>query len=912
MIISWNEIKDHALHFSREWAEEKKEMAEYQTFWDDFFAIFGVRRRAVAIYQKKVEMLGNKRGFIDLFWPGELLVEHKSSGQSLDAAFTQATDYFSGLEQDQYPRYVIVSDYKTIRLYDLEAEGGVQQHDFPLKELHKHVRLFGFIAGYQSVKTERKEDPINVKAAAAVGKLHDALKESGYTGHALEVLLTRLVFCFFADDAGIFDRDQFINYVELKTKADGSDLGLHLGAVFQALDTSIDKRQKALDEDLAAFPYVDGGLFSEQIAAPSFDSSMRKILIACMVFNWQDVSPAIFGSMFQSVMDEQQRHDLGAHYTSETNILKVINGLFLDELRQEFELAKSSKPKLTALWEKISKMKLLDPACGCGNFLVVAYRELRLLEMDIVARLYEKNIGTGQNSLLTTQEWSKLDVDMMYGIEIEEFPRLVAQLALWLTDHQMNVKFSELVGQARLRLPLTHTPTIVHGNALQLDWKDIISPKELTHILGNPPFVGSKVMSDEQRAELSVLFKGVHGAGVLDYVTGWYVKTADYTQGTNIRVAFVSTNSITQGEQVSILWKWLFSKGVKINFAHRTFKWTNEAKGKAAVYCVIIGWALLETPNKYIFEYEDVRSEPHKLKAKHINPYLVDAVDVFIMSRNFPLSKVPKIGIGNKPIDDGNYLFTTDEKIDFVDREPSAERYFRRWLGADEFLNGYERWCLWLGEAQPEELRSMPEVLKRIEAVKQFRLASKSAPTRKLADKPTRFHVENIPTTEYLVIPEVSSERRYYIPIGYLQPETLASNLLKVITEATVFHFGILQSLMHMAWTRTVCGRLELRYRYSADLVYNNFPWPEKVTEEHKKEVETAAKGVLDARAQHKKATLADLYDPLTMPKDLLDAHHTLDGAVDRAYGRTKFENELERVEFLFELYQLAVAKEKK
>ena len=882
-------------------------MAEYQTFWDDFFTVFGIRRRMVAIYQKKVEKLGEKRGFIDLFWPGVLIVEHKSSGQSLDAAFTQATDYFSGLKEEEHPQYVIVSDYQTIRLYDLEGTNGVTQHDFPLKELHKHVRLFGFIAGYRTVKNLRTEDPINVKAATAVGKLHDALRDSGYKGHQLEVFLTRLVFCFFADDAGIFERDSLINYIELKTKVDGSDLGPQLGLIFQTLNTPESDRQTSLDEDVAGLQYINGGLFAERLSLPSFTSTMRKTLIDCMVFDWQNVSPAIFGSMFQSVMDERQRHDLGAHYTSEKNILKVINGLFLDELRQELESAKNNKPKLTALWDKIAKMKLFDPACGCGNFLVVAYRELRLLEMDIIQRLYQKDIDGGQESFFTTQELSKLDVDMMYGIEIEEFPQLIANLALWLTDHQMNLKFSELVGQARLRLPLTHAPTIVPGNALQLDWKKIVAPEKLTHILGNPPFISKSDRSPEQKADMELVFGKLKGAGELDYVTAWYKKAADYIEGTSIPVAFVSTNSITQGEQVGILWPELWMSGVSIFFAHRTFKWSNEATGRAAVYCVIIGFSAGQYAQKYIFDYESPDGEAHVVKAEKINPYLIDADSVTISARRTPLSAVPMASFGNMPNDGGHLLLTQGKKEELLIEEPQAEKYIQNFISAREFFEGEHRYCLWLKGIEPTDLRNLPLVKKHVEAVFEYRQASVRAATKKLAEVPALFAEIRQPTSQYILIPRHSSERRKYVPFGYLDAKDIVADSCIAVADATLYYFGVLQSNMHMTWMRQVCGRIKSDYRYSIELVYNNFPWPEDVSVQQKTTIEQAAQEILEVRKNYPKSTLADLYDPTTMPKDLLDAHHALDIAVDLAYGKKSFANDLERLEFLFELYRQAM-----
>lgn len=909
-MLSWNEIRNRALSFSREWAGETRETGEYQTFWDDFFNIFGIRRRSVALYQKKVELLGGGRGFIDLFWPGTFLAEHKSGGQDLDAAFAQATDYFEGLAEEQRPRFVAVTDYKHMRLYDLEGEGGIAQTEFDLNDLSKHIRQFAFVAGYE-VRQYHDENPVNARAVKAIAKLYEALTASLYPKEAIDKLLTRIVFCCFADDTGIFNKDAFRTYLEYMTKEDGSDVGAHLSLIFQTLNTPINGRQTTTDEDLAGLPYVDGGLFVDPLPAIFGTSEIRKTLISCTEFDWSAVSPGIFGSMFQSVMDDDARHDRGAHYTSEKNILKVISGLFLDELKNELEQAGTNHAKLQSLWQKIGNITLLDPACGCGNFLVVAYRELRHLELEILKKLYKQKqeVEAGQSPLpFDVARLSKLSVDRMYGIEILPFPAEIARLSLWLVDHMANIELGDYFGQPFAKLPITEQPHIVWGNALQLNWEAIVPKEKLSYILGNPPFIGSKVMSDAQRDEVAQLFGDLRGAGTLDYVTAWYKKAADYIQGTALHVGFVSTNSITQGEQVGILWPELLRMGIKINFAHRTFKWTNEARGKAGVYCVIIGFSLVDEPAKRIFDYENVSGDPHETAVKHINPYLINAPDVVVTSRSAPICDVPEIGIGNKPIDGGFYLFTTEEKEIFLREEPMAKELFRRWLGADEFLNGYERWCLWLGECPPEKLRAMPAVLRRVEMVREFRLMSKSAPTKKLADTPTRFHVENIPNAEYLLVPRVSSERRRYAPIGFISPNTLTSDSAHIITGATLYHFGILESEMHMAWMRQVCGRLESRYRYSKDIVYNNFPWPENPSEQVKNDIKEKAQAVLDARKQFPNTTLADLYNPETMPKVLLDAHTALDRAVDKAYGVRLFENELKRLEFLFGMYQKYLA----
>ena len=910
MPLSWNEIRSRAHEFSRRWAGEESERAEAQSFWNDFFNVFGIERRRVAVFEKLVQLTRAgeklKHGRIDAFWKGMLLIEHKSRGQDLNRAFAQAADYFDSLPDRDLPRYILVSDFERFRLSDLEEGTEVEFH---LADLHKQIKHFAFVAGYQT-QVIQPQDPVNIKAAERMGRLHDRLKASGYTGHPLEVLLVRLLFCLFAEDTGIFQpAGSFRIWLDERTAQDGADLGAQLAQFFQMLNTPEDKRSKNLDEQLSAFPYVNGKLFEEALPIADFNADMREALLDCCALNWNAISPAIFGALFQSIMDDKARRNLGAHYTSEENILKLIKPLFLDSLREEFQRARNNKNKLFEFHKKLRTLTFFDPACGCGNFLVIAYRELRLLELDLLRTVHA---GPGSRFLDIHQE-IQLDVDQFYGIEIEEFPAQIAQVALWLMDHQMNVRVSEEFGMYFARIPLKSTPHIHHGNALTTDWNAVLPVERASFVFGNPPFVGAKFMSDVQREETRRVFEGIDGGGLLDFVAAWYVKAANYITsplpsgegpGVRARCAFVSTNSITQGEQVGVLWSWLLNKGMHIHFAHRTFQWSNEARGMAAGHCVIIGFGAFDVDKKTIYEYADIRGEPHAVAVVNINPYLVDAPDVVLTRRSTPICNVPEIGIGNKPIDDGQYLFTPEGRDEFLKREPKAAKYFRRWLGADEFLNGYERWCLWLGDCPPSELRQMPEAMARVEAVKRSRLASKSAPTRKLAETPTRFHVEFMPTEPYMVIPEVSSERRKYIPFGFLNPDTLASNKLRLLPHASLYHFGVLSSDMHMAWTRYVTGRLKSDIQYSIHIVYNNFPWPDSPTDAQREKIEAAAQAVLDARAQFPDATLADLYDPLTMPPALVKAHQTLDAAVDAAYGRKSFKNDAERVSFLFNLYQ--------
>ena len=900
MPLSWNEIRSRAHEFSRHWAGETSERAEAQSFWNEFFAIFGIERKRVASFEKQVKLsrAGEKlkHGRIDAFWKGTLLIEHKSAGQDLDRAFAQGIDYFDGLAERDLPRYILVSDFARFRLHDLEAGSEVE---FKLADLHKHIKHFAFVAGYRTQEIA-PQNPVNIKAAERMGALHDLLKASGYAGHALEVLLVRLLFCLFAEDTGIFQpASAFRLWLEERTDADGADLGPQLALLFQVLNTPEVSRGSTLDEQLAAFPYVNGRLFEEALPIASFDRAMRDALLECCALDWSSISPAIFGALFQSIMDDGARRNLGAHYTSEENILKLIKPLFLDELHAEFGRIKGNRNKLFEFHKKLRGLTFFDPACGCGNFLVIAYRELRKLELEVLRASH----ASGQQ-FLDIHQLIRIDVDQFYGIEIEEFPAQIAQVALWLMDHQMNVRVSEEFGLYFARIPLRTTPHIHCANALRLDWNDVLPAGRASYVLGNPPFVGAKFMDDIQRADVAAVFVGVSNAGLLDFVAAWYVKAARYIAGTAIRCAFVSTNSISQGEQVGVLWGWLLAQGIHIHFAHRTFQWSNEARGMAAVHCVIIGFGHQDFEQKVIFEYEDIRGEPHAVIAKNINPYLVDGPDVVLPRRSKPLCDAPAIGIGNKPIDDGNYLFTAEEKAEFLKLEPGAAKWFRRWLGADEFINGYERWCLWLGDCPPGELRQMPHALARVEAVKKFRAASKSAPTRKLAETPTRFHVENMPFRGYAVIAKVSSERRRFVPMGFEQPTTLCSDLLFVLPSATRYHFGVLTSTMHNAWVRYTCGRLESRYRYSAAIVYNNFPWPANPTDKQRAAIEEAAQGVLDARAQFPGASLADLYDPVAMPPALVKADQKLDAAVDAAYGQKGFANDAARVAFLFEMYR--------
>lgn len=960
MPLSWNEIKSRALAFTNEWKDEVSEDAEAKSFWDDFFNVFGISRRRVATFEHAVISSslspagrgpGVRSGYIDLLWKGVILIEHKSRGKDLVKAFEQAKDYFPGLKEKELPRYILVSDFEKFNLYDLEQH---TQHAFTITQFVDNVHLFGFIAGYEK-RTYKEQDPVNMEAALLMGKLHDKLQFIGYEGHHLEVYLVRLVFLLFADDSNIFEKGIFFDYLDLKTSEDGSDLAAHLDQLFQVLNTPDDKRFKNMDESLRAFPYVNGKLFEERLPTAAFDSEMRTILMDCCGLNWDKISPAIFGSLFQSVMDAKARRNLGAHYTSEKNIMKLIKPLFLDELWREFETIKGSKAKLLKYQDKLASLRFLDPACGCGNFLIIAYREIRLIEIEIIKNLlklqgYREEVV--REARMDIGVLVKCDVDRFYGIEYEEFPAQIAQVAMWLIDHQMNALVSQTFGEYMVRIPLRKSATIIHGNALRTDWQSLIEPMpweegeaKYDYILGNPPFVGKHLMNAEQKADMDVIFTGINGAGVLDYVTAWYIKAAQYMQqynfmaqaeGTSIeqplrrtlvqdsnvqqtKTAFVSTNSIAQGEQVGILWNELFNRyKIKIHFAHRTFSWSNEAKGNAAVHVVIVGFANFDVAEKKIYEYENIKGEPHEVQAKNINPYLVEAKDVAISSRRKPLCNVPDTLYGSKPVDDGNFFFNDKEKEKFLLSEPKAEKFLKPFLSAKEFLNNENRWCLWLTGVSPSELKALPKVVERVENVRRFRQLSSKQATQKLAVYPTLFAERRQPITNYVLIPLHTSENRNYIPFGFFNPDYIIGNSCTAIPKCTLYHWGVISSAMHMAWIKSVCGRLESRFRYSNDIVYNNYPWPENPTDKQKEAVEKAAQAVLDARAIFQNppsggrgaspsggrgASLADLYDPNTMPPALVRAHQALDKAVDLCYRPQPFPNETKRIEFLFELY---------
>lgn len=900
MPFSLAELRHRAADFVRQHVEDHDEKSQAQTFLRDFFDVFTPQGHRRARFETRVKKPDGSQGYIDALWPGTLLVEMKSRGRDLDAAHQQALNYLPRLPQAHLPGFVLVSDFARLRLYDLDQN---RRHDFALAELPEHLHLFGFLTGYRPAGTQRPEDPANAEAAELMAQLHDALLAEGYAGHPLEVLLVRLLFCLFAEDTAIFDTAEFRALLEEHTAPDGHDLGAKLGELFAVLDTPKEQRARALAPHLANFPYVNGALFRENFRPPSFTEATRQRLIDCTYFDWSRISPAVFGSLFQSIADPKQRRTLGAHYTSEPNILKVLDPLLLDGLRQELAAAGTNRAALTRLQQRVASLRLLDPACGCGNFLVVAYRELRLVEHAVLDRLFERGSAGGVS--LNLALYQQVRVEQVAGIEVEEFAARIAEVALWLMDHQLNLALSARFDQRYVRLPLTGGARIVNDNALRVNWENEFPG--LDYIVGNPPFVGYHLQTKEQKADISQVFASTKAAGLLDFSAAWFRKSAEYIQGNPAtEAALVTTNSVSQGEQVGLLWGDLISNfNTEITFAHRSFKWSNEARGNAQVYCVIVGFGSKGGAKRhFIFDYERNQGNPIVKTVAHINPYLIDAPTVLINGRTRPLSDVPSIVNGNKPVDGGFLLLDSEARQVLLEAEPAAAKFIRPFLGAQEFIRGEQRWCLWLKDITPSELNALPLVKERVDAVRRFRLGSAKADTVRMAAFPTLFGQVRQPDSDYLLIPAVSSENRKYIPIGFIGKEVVASNLVSIIPDATSYLFGILTSEMHMTWTRQVCGRMKSDFRYSNSLVYNNYPFPPAPTEAQRAAVAAAAEAVLAARAAFPTESLAALYDPSTMPPALARAHQALDRAVDRCYRPQPFATELARLEFLFGLYQ--------
>ena len=896
-MMTETEQKRAAKAFADYWKTRGDEKSDSQSFWLSLLReVLGVAEPEKFIhFEERVKL--DHTSFIDGHIPStHVLIEQKKRGINLRSSirqsdgtlltpFQQAQRYSAALPYSQRPRWIITCNFEEFLIYDMEKPTG-EPESILLKELPKEYYRLRFLLEEKSELLHREEE-ISIQAGALVGRLYEALLKQylnpgdQQTLHSLNILCVRLVFCLYAEDAGIFGhRLKFHDYLK---QFQPKDVRRALIDLFRVLNTEIAARDPYLEETLAAFPYVNGGLFADDaIEIPNFTQAIVDLLLhnASEEFDWSQISPTIFGAVFESTLNPETRRSGGMHYTSIENIHKVIDPLFLDELREELAAIKSVKvPKLRnekaeAFREKLAHLTFFDPACGSGNFLTETYISLRRLENEALL------LVTAGQKLMDFGDVIKVTIHQFYGIEINDFAVTVAKTALWIAESQMMKATGDIVNMSLDFLPLKSYANIVEGNALRMDWERLVPKTTLNYIMGNPPFVGARLMCKEQKDDLLAVFgaKWKH-AGNLDYVSCWYKKTADLMRGTTLRAALVSTNSVSQGESVSILWKPLFEEGVHIDFAHRTFRWDSEASIKAHVHCVIIGFSIAPFHKAKV-----IYSAERPLIVENINAYLVAADNVFVESRTTPLCDIPKIGIGNKPIDGGFYLFTEEEKNAFIKKEPQAEKWFRPWIGSHEFINRYFRYCLWLGECPPNELRKMPECLKRVQAVRDYRLSSPSAGTVKLADTPTRFHVENMPKGNYIVVPEVSSEKRKYIPMGFLDPYVLSSNLVKVIPNAEIYHFGVLTSNVHMAWVRVVCGRLKSDYRYSKDIVYNNFPWPNP-TAGQKQKIEQTAQAILEARARYPDCSLADLYDEVTMPPELRKAHQANDRAVMQAYG---------------------------
>ena len=913
------------------WKDKGYEKGESQTFWlsllRDVFEIEHPER--FISFEDKVFL--DHTSFIDGYIPQtKVLIEQKSSNKDLTKAikqsdgsyltpFQQAKRYIMELPLSKHPRWVVTCNFQKFCVYDMERPDGEPQ-EILLKDLEKEYYRLAFLVQTENIHL-KKEMEVSIKAGEIVGLIYDALlkqyinAKSEDTLKSLNKLCVRLVFCLYAEDAGIFGKhDAFLDYLK---QFDAKHLRKALIDLFKVLDTKPENRDPYLEPELANFPYVNGGLFQdEEIEIPNFTDEIKELLLtkASADFDWSEISPTIFGAVFESTLNPETRRKGGMHYTSIENIHKVIDPLFLDDLKEEFEeikklpLSKTRENKLKQFQEKISGLNFLDPACGSGNFLTETYISLRKLENNLLEAIYSKE-GVFQGKLGFEGEHNpiKVSIGQFYGIEINDFATTVAKTALWIAESHMMKKTEDIIHLDLDFLPLKTYANIVEGNALRINWEDVIPKEKLNYIMGNPPFVGARLISQGQKEDLFNVFgKKWKNAGNLDFVACWYKKAADLTVGTNIRSALVSTNSITQGEQVPILWKPLFENGLTFDFAYKTFRWDSESNLKAHVHCVIIGFSYIKNNKK-----KKLYSNDRMQLVDNINAYLTDANNIFIESKNKPICNVPQIGIGNKPIDGGNYLFTKEEMREFIKKEPKSEKYFKPWYGAKEFIDQAPRYCLWLGNCSPNELRQMPNCLKRVENVKKIRSESESVGTRKLAEKPTRFHVENMPISTYIIIPRVSSEKRRYIPMGFLNSDNLSSDSVHIIPNTTLYHFGILTSNIHMAWMRAVCGRLEMRYRYSKDIVYNNFPWCNP-TDEQKAKIEKTAQGILNAREKHPDSSLADLYNDLTMPPELRKAHQENDKMVMEVYGfkkkdengKTRWLTESETVAELMKMYQ--------
>ena len=919
MIANEKQQKIAAAAFAKKWEGRGYEKGESQTFWIELLTeVFGIENPSQFICFEQQAQLDHT-SFIDgMISATHVMIEQKSLGKDLRQAikqsdgtlltpFQQARRYSLALPYSERPRWIVTCNFSEFDVYDMENPNGEPSRIF-LKDLGQEYYRLEFLVRQQGVHLQ-KELEVSMKAGEIVGKLYDAFVKQYDTKDSqsfrfLNILCVRLVFCLYAEDAGIFGkRDMFHDYLD---HYQTEDMREALVRLFEILNTPLEKRSKYLKAELAAFPYTNGGLFAEEIEIPQFTDELRDTLLehASLDFDWSEISPTIFGGVFESTLNPETRRSGGMHYTSIENIHKVIDPLFYDDLKKAYQICleetniRKRVRKLHELQDKIAGLHFFDPACGSGNFLTETYLSLRRLENDIIKQIYSvEQLDAFENPI-------KVNIHQFYGIEINDFAVTVGTTALWISEAQMIAETEKIIHHDIDFLPLRSYANIHEGNSLKIDWNEVCPKNQLDYIIGNPPFVGYSLQSKEQKADLLNIFVDEKGklfktAGKIDYVAAWYYKASQMMQGTHIHTALVSTNSITQGEQVAAIWepqKELF--GVHIDFAYRTFRWDSEASLKAHVHCVIIGFSATPTDKpKLLFDNGQV------IEAKNINGYLIDAPDIFVESRNKPLCDMPTMIYGAKPTDGGNLLLSAEEKDELQNAEPQAIPFIKRLIGSQEFINNKERYCLWLVGVSPALLRQCPRVMKRVEAVRDFRLASSKAATRKKAEIPTLFDEPRYSESDYIVVPRHSSENRKYVPMGFVDADCIPNDSIQFIPSATLYHFGILESNVHMAWMRAVCGRLKSDYRYSKDVVYNNFPWPSPTPEQEAK-IKATAKTILDARALYPDSSLADLYDPTLMPKELLQAHRQNDRAVMQAYGFSIKTTESECVAELFKLYE--------
>jgi len=916
MAIINREMREKAESFILRWRGTTTERAEAQTFTNEFFQIFGLDRKNLAQFEKPIQKKDETgTGFADLFWTGKLIIESKSAHldnpKHWDKTLIQAEEYIDNLLSHQRPQIIMLMNFKRIKKYEvvISKTSKVKINfltEVPIEQLATKLDEFTFFIEFAH-RLESDEEKVNQEAARRIANVYDAIERKGYSSTDISILLARVLFCLFADDTGIFNKKQFEKYIREKTS--GKTLGNHILELFETLNTPL-KSRKETNKEVNKFPYVNGDLFDTKLnKMPPTNNALREALLDCCAYDWSDISPVIFGSLFQAIMNNKERRTLGAHYTTERNILRVVRPLFLDKLQEEFDSIKSNQKAFENFRKRLNELTFLDPACGCGNFLVVTYRELRLLDIEIIRKKYKGTYITDTSIL------SNVPLSNFYGYEIDSTSAMIAEVAMWLTQHQMNMRLESEFGKAVPTIPLHEAAKIENCNSLDKNWearvKFLKSKGDTTivfdYILGNPPFVGKQYQTEEQKKDIAKIFNGVNGSGVLDYVTCWYIKASEYMKKhPTTRTALVSTNSIAQGEQTGILWNELFNNyKVKIQFAHQTFKWHNEAEGVAGVHCVVIGFGIENIKEKFVFEYSDIKGEPTKIKVKNINPYLVQGNDTAILKRRNPICSVPEISFGSMPNDGGHLLLTDEEKKELIIEEPDTKKWIKPLISTKEYLNGKTRWCLWLQGIQPKEIKEFPAIYKRVQAVKKHREASARTATNKLAATPHLFGEIRQPSTNYIFVPLTSSENRDYIPFDFIDKKFIANNSCSLIPKATLYHFGVLTSQMHMTWMRYVCGRLESRYRYSNEIVYNNFPWPNVINKKKKDAIENAVQNILDIRLKYisNGSSLVDLYDTTAMPSELLKAHHLLDKAVDKCYRDSAFVSEQKRIEYLFELY---------